>query len=449
MATLNNEKPSQAPATGPKQGRDIVKVPKTIFAKNVRPPAVEIKLPKADERLSATLQLTACLSLLKHSQLLEDVLEPAARKWVQTIEKDADEQERLKLLVTDVIRAFQREEIKDDKTVAEVLCLAPVLEKGDFQHLLRMLCKDFDQSILLDEHQLYGIAQLIHCAEPGYLDSDILVKILQLLSTRLRETHTQSSNNMYQLAVAVSRVLDAMADNKVKGLSREELHEPLSSYLSEIKDIKDPYLMFQAAYAYQALLYIPDDETRWDATLRRTGKVVQGVAGLVSAVKGLDFNGFIVGLKDIQQGVSGASGAIKMAISTVNAVSSAIDGGNSFVDCMKEGLEFKRKLAWYPALRGAETMLRSGQLVKFKRLVCEAPCRYDPAFQWGVCQLLGEVAADSMWDAMSRRNAVMFLGEMYNNKETWRIQEEIQKWILVILVKLSSSAENDAQGELD
>jgi hypothetical protein len=254
---------------------------------------------------------------------------------------------------------------------------------------------------------------------------------------------------MYQLAVAVSRVLDAMADNKVKGLSREELHEPLSSYLSEIKDIKDPYLMFQAAYAYQALLYVPDDETRWDATLRRTGKVVQGVAGLVSAVKGLDFNGFIVGLKDIQQGVSGASGAIKMAISTVNAVSSAIDGGNSFVDCMKEGLEFKRKLAWYPALRGAETMLRSGQLVKFKRLVCEAPCRYDPAFQWGVCQLLGEVAADSMWDAMSRRNAVMFLGEMYNNKETWRIQEEIQKWILVILVKLSSSAENDAQGELD
>jgi len=39
-------------------------------------------------------------------------------------------------------------------------------------------------------------------------------------------------------------------------------------------------------------------------TLRRTGKLIQGVAGLVNAVKGLDLNGFMDGLKDIQQGMA-------------------------------------------------------------------------------------------------------------------------------------------------
>ncbi|KAF9347048.1 hypothetical protein BGX34_003442, partial [Mortierella sp. NVP85] len=217
MSTPNDEKPSHDPDLRQnKQGRDIARIHPTIFARNVRPPAMELKLPRADERLSTTPQLSACLSLLKHSQLLEDMLEPATRKWLRSVEKDSDEQERLKILATDVIRAFQREEIKDDKTVAEVVCLAPVLEKSDFQYLLRELCKGINQSVLLDVYQLDGITQLIQCADPGYLDADDLVKILELLSTRLRATHTQASQHIYQLTLAVSRVLDAMADTKVK-----------------------------------------------------------------------------------------------------------------------------------------------------------------------------------------------------------------------------------------
>ena len=248
--------------------------------------------------------------------------------------------------------------------------------------------------------------------------------------------------------MAVSRVLDAMADTKVKGLDREKLHEPLTSYLSEIKDVSDPYLVYQAAYAYQALLYVPDDETLWQATLRRTGKVIQGVAGLVSAVKGLDLNGFMDGLKDIQQGVSGAVGVFKLAKSTIDGVKSLADGRNGFVEGMREGLGIKRKLTWYPALRGAESLLRGGQLAQFKRLICEAPCRLDPVFQWGVCQLLGEVAVDSMWDTKTKEGAIMFLGEMYSNRTVWGDQKNVQEWILVILMKLGSTVGNDIQGQL-
>ena len=449
MSTPNDLKQPQDPAAGQKQGRVITDVPQGIFAKNIRPPGMEIKLPKANERLATTPQLAACLGLLKHKQMLEDMLEPSTRKWLQAIEKDTDEQDRLGALATNVIRAFQREEIKDDKAVAEVVSLAPVLEKSDFQYLLKELCKGIDQSILLDVHQLHGTAQLIHCAGPGYLDADDLVKILELLSTRLRKTHSQSSSHMHQLTMVVSRVLDAMADTKVKGLDREKLHEPLTLYLSEIKDASDPYLVYQAAYAYQALLYVPDDETLWQATLRRTGKVMQGVAGLASAVKGLDLNGFMDGLKDIQQGVSGAAGVLKLAKSTFDGVKSLSDGGKGFADCMKEGLGVRRKLTWYPALRGAESLLRSGQLASFKRLVCEAPCRLDPAFQWGVCQLLGEVAADAMWDSKTRQSAVMFLGEIYSDRTVRGCHANVQEWILIILMKLASLTGDDVQGKIN
>ncbi|KAF9346793.1 hypothetical protein BGX34_003611, partial [Mortierella sp. NVP85] len=272
-----------------------------IFVKNIPPPTVEMKLPEPDERLNNTPQLVCCLGLLKVAHSPDIKLGPAALKWTQVVEKDTEEQERLHGIVADVIRAFKREEIKDAKVVAEVACLAPVLDKEMFHDLLRGFYSGIDASRLLDFQQLEGLAQLIQGADQGHLSADDLVKILGLLSTRLMDTHQQSSQHMYQLTLAVSHVLDAMADTKVTDLDRKKLHEPLSSYLNGLKKSSDPFLVYQAAYAYQALLCVPDDETTWQAAMRRTGKVISGVSGLVSAVKGLDIAKFFQGLEDIQK----------------------------------------------------------------------------------------------------------------------------------------------------
>ncbi|KAK3807580.1 MAG: hypothetical protein J3Q66DRAFT_444697 [Benniella sp.] len=231
-----------------------------------------------------------------------------------------------------------------------------------------------------------------------------------------------------------------MADTKVSGLDRETLHEPLSLYLDAMKGNSEPYLVYQAAYACQALLCVPDDETPWQATVRRTSKVIQGVSGLVSAVKGLDLNGFIDGLKNIQQGLSGASEVVQVVVTTFDGVKSMTSGGQGFLEGVKEGLSFKRKCAWYAALRGADELIRDGEFTSFKKLVCEAPCRQEVAFQWGVCQRLGEVASNPMWDVRTRRSAAAFLVEMYQNNEEWGGQMSIKEWILIILMKLPSSA---------
>jgi len=415
----------------------IPKIPKDIFPKNLRPPAIPFSPPEPDSRLSDTRQLAQCLGLLQPSIELDDILDPAARTWLQTTKDDPDEKDRLRSLATDVIRAFKRDEFKDSKAVTEVMYLAPVLEKDDYRYLVKEFISGIDGSLLLDIHQLEGLAHLIQGAGTGYLETDDLVKILNLLSTRLRETHPQSTNHQYQLTVAVSHVLDAMADANVSGLDREKIHEPLSSYLDGLKGSSDAYLVYQAAYAYQALLCVPDDETLWQATLRRTGKVIQGVSGLVSAVKGLDLNGFIRGLGNIQEGIAGASEIVHVVKDAYDGAKSLAESGKGFFECLREGFSFERKCAWYTALQGADTLIREGQFAGLKRLVCEAPCRLDAAFQWGVCQQLGQVAASSVWDAETRQSAVSFLVEIYENDKEWGHQASVKQWVVNVLMQLS------------
>jgi len=424
---------------------DIASVHRHIFPRKVHPPAMAFKPPEPDTRLTDTPQLACCLGLLGVPHEIDDILDPDARTWLQLIKTEPDEQERLKTLATDVVRAFKRDEIKDTKAVTEVVYLAPVLEKNDFRYLLKEFHSGIEQSSLLDIHQLEGLAQLIQGADKTYLDADDLVKVLQLLSTRLIGTHQQSTRRLYQLTLAVSHVLDAMADARIEGLDRKTLHTPLTSYLDGLKESTDAYLVYQAAYAYQALLYVPDNESRWQATVRRTGKVIQGVTGMVSAVKAIDLNGFLEGLRSIQEGLEGVSKAYDLIKTAYDSATSLATSGKGLLNALKEGLSFDRKCAWYPALRGADALILDGHLSEFKKLVCEAPCRKDPAFQWGVCQRLGELAGNAAWDQETRRGAIAFLGEMYANDPEWGKQTSVKQWILGILMEISTRSGGEMQ----
>ncbi|KAF9402587.1 hypothetical protein BGZ76_007284, partial [Entomortierella beljakovae] len=264
-----------------------------------------------------------------------------------------------------------------------------------------------------------GLAHLIQSASPGYIDADDLVKIMELLSTRLQETFQQSPQHIYQLTITVSRVLDAMADCNIQGLDRVKLHEPLLSYLGHLKTDKDPYIVYQAAYAFQALLCVPDNEEPWQAALRRSGAIIKGVGGLASAIKGLNITEFINGLSTIQEGFQGANQVIGLVQDTYNGVTALKESGQGLLESLKNGLCFSHKRAWYAALRGADSLIQNGELTKLKVLVCETPCRRDLAFQWGICQRLGCLAADPVWDDDSRKDSIALLGEMYWNDAEW------------------------------
>ncbi|KAF9908823.1 hypothetical protein BX616_011365 [Lobosporangium transversale] len=401
-------------------------IPKEIFNHDVAQVVFNCNLPRPDIYLDDTRQLAYCLNLLPTAPMPKRDPSNQEQEWSLSTSNDQDELERLHNLVSDVITMFTQNDVKSEATVAEVMMLAPVLSYEQYRALLMALINGISQNVMLETHLLEGLAQLMQRAPLGYLDSDDLVNVLNTLSSRLQGTHGQSSVHIYRLCVTVSQTLDAMVSSQAKGLKREQLHEPLAAYLKELK-----------AYAAQALLYIPDDETTMQAMLRRTSAVARGVFGIVGAVKDWDLNAFMGELSNMQKGLPPVSDVVDKSLGMYNGATSLYASGEAFKQSMEEGLAFSRKSAWYPALRGADELLQSGGLIKFKTLVCEAPCRRDLAFQWGICLRLGQIAASTEWTTETRKDAVHFLGEIYKNEKDWGDHAEIKQWVIKILKKLT------------
>ncbi|KAF9997309.1 hypothetical protein BGZ80_007039, partial [Entomortierella chlamydospora] len=429
--------PAKINKVKPTPNKDFTHIPQKIFDQNIIPPVIKYALPEPGERIASTPQLAYCLSLLLSSMISREEFDRNECDWLQARVDDPDEQERLQTMATDLIRAFVRDELKKPSVVAEVVSLAAVLGEDDFRKLLQVFVNGINQSVLLDIHLLNGLAQLIGNAPQEYIDADDLVKILELLNARLKDTHKQSTRHIYRLTLAISQVLDGMVDNQIEGLSREQLREPLSDYLKGLQQSLDPYLIYQAAYAYQALQYIPDDETILQSMVRRTGKVVQGISGLVSAVKALDLMGFIEGLQNAQQSLDGAEEAIGLVSDAYSNVMALAENGRRLLAALKD-LNFKHKDSWYPALRGLDRLVQEGRFEDFEKLVREAPCQHNPAFRWGVCQRLGEIAVNTIWDLKTRKSAVDFLIQLY--KDDANKDRQVAQWILYILNWLAESS---------
>ncbi|KAG0049623.1 ribonuclease T2-like [Gryganskiella cystojenkinii] len=395
--------------------------------------------PELDGRVANTPQLVSCLALLKEepNAIPDSALEPVPRAWRKKISQNPSERERLEVLATDLIRAFTQDEFKDRKVIAEVICLVPVLEVDDSRFLLGQFLDNIKNSSILSIGALRGLAHVLRAVAPDHLFSQDLIEVLGPMSTKLQNAHSESPEYIFELTVAVSSVLDAMTDAKVTGIKRVEMHEPLLVFLASLRNSDDPHLKFHASYAFQALLCVPNDESPWEATVRRTTKVVKGISGLVSAVKGLDLNAFMTGLQNVQEGFDGIQQLFELGKTAYEGVSAVYESEQDFVAGLKEGLTFNRTRAWYRALRGADTLLEGGELTKFKDLVCGAVCRCEVEFQWGVCQRLGRVAANSRWGIETRQGAVRFLEEIYRKDAVWGYLPPIKSYIIELLKQLS------------
>jgi hypothetical protein len=143
--------------------------------------------------------------------------------------------------------------------------------------------------------------------------------------------------------------------------------------------------------------------------------------------------------------LAGTAKVVGIAVTTYNGAMALVESGQCFLECLKEGYSFERKRDWYSALRGADVLIRDGNICMFKELVCKAPCKLDPAFQWGVCQRLGEIAVNPLWGAETRRDAIRFLGEIYQNDAEWGQQPSVKQWVLNILMQMTTPSETGLQ----
>ncbi|KAF9274730.1 hypothetical protein BGZ88_002831, partial [Linnemannia elongata] len=301
----------------------------------------------------------------------------------------------------------------------------------------------FGQATTLAVELLHGLVQLVEEAPSGYLQSDDMIKILRIIRTQLQDPAQQSEEFSLHLTLAVSKVLNVMADNRVQDLDRLQEHMPLLDILTGLKTREDPFLRYQALYAFQALQWVPDDETPLSCFIRHFAGVAGGAMKLSSVIH-LDFEGFLGGVSDLHKVVGET---IEFAKSAWEEVPDMIEDGRGVFDSLKEGFGSGRKRPWYIALRGAQGLVKNGQLASFNQFVCESPCLKNPLFQWGICQILAEIAVDPSWEGATRGQAVRFLREMYTTNLDSTKHQVIRRQVLSILKAVSnipSSVGNDA-----
>ncbi|KAF8979323.1 hypothetical protein BGZ46_005610 [Entomortierella lignicola] len=403
---------------------------KRIFSGNVTPPIVKCVLPKAGERITSTPQLAYCLHILRHSLESKDGLSEEEIEWLQTEGSDLEEQKRLQSLAKDIVEAFVQDELKEPDAVTEVAFLAAVLDGPLYNILFHTFIDCINNSALLEIHLLGGLAQLIRNAGQGYLTADDIIRISDLLNKRLKDTHVQSTRQINRLALTTSHLLDSMVDSQIKGSNYVQFHESLSQYLRDLQQNPDPYLYYQAVYAYQAIQYIHDDDTTLRSMIRSTGKVVQGISnifnrssGSVGVVKDFiiyefDSLGPSYGPEEPEPYLTFQSGLSSKTSATA-----------------KEAFSFTHKSGWYPALRILDALLHEGRLADLETSIWQAPCRNDNEFLWGVCQRLGDLAGSTIWDNMTRKCAIDFLGVLYKRPGGVIVKQ----WILRILNQLADS----------
>ncbi len=421
-----------------------------FFLKNLplHPPA----LPQAGQSLRNTEQLAYCLLLLslkKEEAASASKLSAEELAWLARVKRDQEASE-LGLLAQDVIRAFEKDELKNASAVAEVVALAPVYARDDFQKLLNKFITKLNELALLDFDVLHGLAEMIRHAPADSLRTDDLVKILSNLADRLKNTHAQSGDNQYRLAIAICQVLDAMADNQVTDLNREALHQPLKDLFNGLKSSSDPYLVYQAEYACQALAYVPDDETPWQGAWRRVSGVVSGVSKFASAVKAFDLNGFVDGVKNLQAPMMEL---IEVAKETYEKVTALQESGQALIESLKEGFSFNRKHVWYPMLRGFDEV-PSDQLNDFKQKLMQPElkaCRWHLTFLWGLSERLARIAAHPEQKTDTRKQALQWLGELYEDDQMWSQSPIIKQRVVQLIRTLAddSPVKKDADEWID
>ncbi|KAG9070354.1 hypothetical protein KI688_009691 [Linnemannia hyalina] len=418
-----------------------------VFSQNIKPPAILITLPEFGSRIDTTPQLALCIALLPkvgdplnqqedHSQILSSGT-TAQCAWINYMKQDPIEQERLRWLGACMVDEFAKNASKDSTEIAEMVLIGPVLDSEHFRRMLSCTITAFEQAVFLDVDLLQGLVQLVHSAPSDALHPVDLVNILRVLRIRLQDTHQQSTVHPFHLTLALSRLLDVMAEHKVKDLDRVEEHEPLSGVLSALKASSDPYLMYQACYAFQALQYVPNNETPLQAVLRHSTGVVEGLVK-VSAVFMLDLGAVLEGLCKLQETLGGV---VEVAGSVYDGACSLMESGRGVLESMKEGFGSGQKRPWYTAVRAAYAFAQAGQLKDLNVLIYEAPCRRDPLFQWGICQLLGEIASENIWDTSVRLQAVALLRELYMNDPLWGQDESVRTWMLNIIRQLGTTTD--------
>ncbi|KAG0286370.1 hypothetical protein BGZ96_009492 [Linnemannia gamsii] len=480
ISPSNSRSPGSSSASGDKNlpllpSEDYL--PMDIFPKNLPRPFFKTGLPASPDRIETTQQLAYCNGLIIKGQLTSrhvadetsvgtltndpqgiDVQEhqssvstingpqkltvdglqecefnESEQIWMKEMEQVPVHQDYLQWMANRVVEEFSQDFLKDTDAIAEVVLLGTVLDRETYRTLLTCVVIKFDESRILDIVILQGLVKLIEGASFGYLREKDLVKTLVVLRRHLGRSDMLTHEHLFQTTLATSRLLDVVVNSLPRYPSLAHEQQSLSRILDGLKDTTNLIMKFQVEYAVQALQYIQDDESAFQTLSRFSGGVVKAALGTVDDWK-LEPSSLIKCLDVVRQ-VAGESYEVMQAIMehTVTYQDNRLRALQSLV----EGFHAGARHEWYLTLLAARMFAQDGRLVDFNELVCRAPCRDKNPFQLGVCQILGDIAADPLWDDGTRVQAIEFLKALLKSYVGWKPHADVKQWIFITLTQLA------------
>ncbi|KAG0283173.1 hypothetical protein BGZ97_008639 [Linnemannia gamsii] len=134
--------------------------------------------------------------------------------WLAEMDQNPTKKAHIRWLAIRIVEEFIQDPNKDSVKIAEVVALAPVLDREPYRKLPISFIREFINALILDADLLQGIVQVVQPASPEFLESDDPVKIFSVLRIRLGGTHQPSLGHSFHLTLAVSRLLDIMVEHR-------------------------------------------------------------------------------------------------------------------------------------------------------------------------------------------------------------------------------------------
>ena len=344
-----------------------------------------------------------------------------------------------------MIKAFQNDQ--RPSYVPDAAKLSSVATEKDYEDLVEAFANAIitgtaDGNILRPT-LLLGFSQVLRHAGDIKWARNALGPVIGSLQSRLKSAVEQAGlDNQYHLICALSVVLDAMVDNRISGLDREQLHEPLLEQLKALSTHEELRLAQAANYAYQALLGVPDNEERYEKILRHTIALVESASNVAGAVSTMDPTRIIDAIRDLGD----VPDLINSTIAMIKSLYGAYNGLGSLVEGMS------RQQAWYAALRYADMLIRADAFGMLEIFIQQVPCHQDKEFLCGLFSLLEQAwetrnMKDQIIDFL-RRNLIQKLpphrrvrewGKLVANtlnQPNWQKTLEDVPWRFVLLNKL-------------
>ncbi|KAH0565556.1 hypothetical protein GP486_001052 [Trichoglossum hirsutum] len=323
-------------------------------------------------------------------------------------ECNSEERKALEALAESMIKIF-----RDDPRLSyipEAAELSSAVTGEDYQSLVlafaNAIINGTSDGGILDRKLLVSYAYVLQHAK-GILSAATveLGSVLVSLQKRLEGAIKQAGNGtqyQLQLVCTLSAVLDAMVDLKIYGLDRVDLHEPLQEQLKGLIDHQELRLSQAAAYACEALVGLPNNESPYHAFLRHASTVAEGAAKVAGAVPTTNPARLIDAIPDF--------------MNVPDLIKSVIDVAADVGITAKGTKPLPKQKDWYIALRYTDMLIQAGAFQKLEEFIQKVPCHQGEKFLCGVYSQFEQ--AWEAGDSSTKARIIEILQRTINQRQT-------------------------------